>query len=241
MTNIRVALVTGGNKGIGKEIARQLGGHGYTVLVGSRDFDRGATAARELAADGVDARALQLDVTDQGSVDAAAKTIERDFGRLDLLVNNAGIAIDWGRRPGEVPVDMLRRTYETNVFGAVTVTNAMLPLLRKASGARIVNVSSELGSLTMAAAPEVGFDVNLLAYASSKSALNSVTVTYARDLRAEGIAVNAVNPGYCATDLNDNRGRLSASQGASVAVAVATREGEFHTGQFHTEGGLLPW
>lgn len=242
MTNIRLALVTGANKGIGKEIARQLGGHGYTVLVGSRDTDRGEAAVRELAAEGVDAHAIRLDVTDQSSADAAAKTIEQDFGRLDLLVNNAGIAVDFGQRPGEVPVDVLRRTYETNVFGVATVINAMLPLLRKASGPRIVNVSSELGSVTLASSPDSPFtEVNLLAYCSSKSALNSLTVSYARDLRAEGIAVDAINPGYCATDLNRHQGHLSAAQGAAVAVGVATREGEFRTGQFHTEGGLLPW
>src|SRR5439155_13933784 len=168
MTNTKIALVTGANKGIGKEIARQLAGLGMTVLVGARDPERGEKAAAELRADGTDVRFLRLDVTDDASVAAAAGAIHSTYGRLDVLVNNAGILIDRGTRPSEVPAETVRDTYETNVFGVVRTTHALLPLLRRAEAARIVNVSSALASLG-------GRDWGrwLLAYNSSKTALNA--------------------------------------------------------------------
>jgi NAD(P)-dependent dehydrogenase (short-subunit alcohol dehydrogenase family) len=236
----KVALVTGANKGIGKEIARQLVEAGVTVVLGTRDRERGTAAAAEIGASSV-----QLDVTDIESVAEAAKVVERDYGHLDILVNNAGVLLD-PLAPTEpvveLPVEVMRRTYETNVFGTVTVTNTFLPLLRKSESARIVNISSELGSITGAGAPDsAGAEFPLLAYNSSKATLNAVTVIYANELREAGVKVNAVDPGFCSTDINDHIGYLEPAQGAAVAVGVALAPDDGPTGVFHTEGGTLPW
>ena len=216
----RLALVTGANKGIGFAVAEGLLELGMTVFLGARDTSRGTAAVAALTARGLDARFVHLDVTDQTSVDAAADTITRDAGGLDILVNNAGTLVSPIRVPSETSVDELRRTYETNVFGVVAVTNAMLPLLRRSSAARIVNLTSDLGSLTLASAEEKF--PQLLAYNSSKTALNAVTVTYANELRSERILVNAVSPGSVATDQNGHAGVLTTEQGAKLPIRMAT-------------------
>ncbi|HZH97339.1 MAG TPA: SDR family oxidoreductase, partial [Fimbriimonadaceae bacterium] len=196
MQNKPVALVTGANKGIGKEIARQLGAQGLTVLVGARDLERGEEAAAELKASGANSHAVRLDVTDEASIAEAARRIEEEFGGLDVLVNNAAIAQD-SVPPSQLDMATLRRTFETNVFGVVAVTQAMLPMLRKSSAGRIVNLSSGLASLAQNSDPDWAFDsVNLLAYNSSKTALNAVTVQFAKELRDTPIKVNAADPGY---------------------------------------------
>jgi NAD(P)-dependent dehydrogenase (short-subunit alcohol dehydrogenase family) len=238
MTEAKVALVTGANKGIGYEIARRLGADGGTVvLVGARDPERGRTAAE--AINGVPVR---LDVTDEASVAAAAKWIEREYGRLDILVNNAGILLERGEQPSETDIDLVRRTFETNLFGVIAVTKAMLPLLRRAPAARIVNVSSGLGSLALCTTPgHQYYQYPMLAYNSSKTALNAVTVAYANELRDTGIKVNAADPGYCATDLNGYSGYRTAEQGANAAVWLATLDADGPTGQFHDEDGVVPW
>ncbi|TDC47491.1 SDR family NAD(P)-dependent oxidoreductase [Jiangella ureilytica] len=239
MNDTTIALVTGANKGIGKETARQLAALGHTVLLGSRDLERGRAAAREL--DG-DVRVLALDVTDDSSVAAAAAVVADQFGRLDVLVNNAGIALGWAV-PSATSLDDVRGTYAVNVFGLVAVTNAMLPLLRRSAAGRIVNVSSDLGSLTRQqdpASPYYG-QLPLVAYSSSKTAVNGITVAYAQELAAAGITVNAVNPGYCATDLNGHSGQLSAAEGARVVVRAAQVAADGPTGAFFTDGGTLPW
>ncbi len=238
----KVALVTGANKGLGREIARQLGALGMTVLVGARSETRGQQTTKDMRTEGIDARFLQLDVTNNIVIDAAAKSIDEEFGRLDVLVNNAGIMIEGQRPISEVTVEEVRRTYETNVFGVVAVIHAMLPLLRQAPAARIVNMTSELGSLTWLAdpnGPEVGPD--LLAYCSSKAALNAVTVLYANELQDTGIKVNAVSPGYCATDLNNHSGFRTVEQGAVIAVQLATVDENGPTGAFLNEDGAIPW
>lgn len=238
----RIALVTGATRGIGVEIARGLGAAGVTVLLGARDLDRGERWAQDLAADGVTAEAVQLDVTDDASVGAAAAWIDARFGRLDVLVNNAGIALDTLGPASATDVAVMRRTYETNVFGVVAVTNAMLPLLRRAPSARIVNVSSGLGSLTQTSGPDGAWSAYpLLAYASSKTAVNALTVQYANELRGTAITVNASDPGYCATDLNGHRGPRTPAQGAAVTVALALWGDGGPTGEFHDEAGPLPW
>ncbi|HEU5470405.1 MAG TPA: SDR family oxidoreductase [Actinophytocola sp.] len=240
MSTTKIALVTGANKGIGKEIARQLGRLGMTVLVAARDEGRGRAAAEELVAAGIDARPVPLDVTDPESVATAAKLVEREHGRMDLLVNNAGIVAD-GDREGAATVETFQRTYATNVVGVLTVTRAMLPLLRKASEPGVVNLSSELGSIATLSDPNGQWaGVRLYAYNSSKAALNMVTVMLANELRADGITVNAVSPGYCATDLNGHQGYRTPEQGAADAVRVATRP-DRATGGFHGEHGPLPW
>jgi NAD(P)-dependent dehydrogenase (short-subunit alcohol dehydrogenase family) len=244
-----VALVTGANKGVGCAIASRLAQLGLTVYVGGRDHERGHRAAAEITARGGDARFVALDVTDEASIAAAAERIDADTGRLDVLVNNAGISINPGVAPSETPVDDLRRTYETNVFGVVAVTNAMLPLLRRSSAARVVNVSSDLGSLHHATAkdnPWGGAPPLLLAYNSSKTALNAITIMYADELRDAGILVNTVSPGYVATDLNGHRGTLTPDQGARIPVLMATLGDDGPTGTFRAEDGtpngrIAPW
>lgn len=240
-TTSKIALVTGANKGIGKEIARQLGRLGMTVLVAARDEGRVRRATEELTAEGIDARSVLLDVADPESVDAAAKLVERDHGRLDVLVNNAAIVAD-GDWDGQATPETFRRTYATNVIGVMTVTRALLPLLRQGTEPQVVNVSSELGSLALLSAPNSAQAAYpLYAYNSSKAALNMVTVLFANELRADGIKVNAINPGYCATDMNNHQGTLTAAQGAAVAVRLATLPADGPTGEFHSENGPLPW
>ncbi|SDU49003.1 SDR family NAD(P)-dependent oxidoreductase [Jiangella alkaliphila] len=243
MNDTTIALVTGANKGIGKETARQLAAAGHTVVLGARDAGRGrAAAAEELTGLAGDVHVVELDVTDDASVAAAAKTVDGRFGRLDVLVNNAGIALGWAT-PSETSVDDVRGTYAVNVFGLVAVTNALLPLLRRSAAGRIVNVSSDLGSLTRQQDPASPFygQLPLVAYSSSKTAVNGVTVAYAQELAAAGIKVNAVNPGYCATDLNGHSGHLSAADGARVVVRAALVPADGPTGAFFTDGGTLPW
>lgn len=243
-----IALITGANKGIGFATARQLGERGWTVLVGARNEARGRQAAKELAAAGAAAKFVHLDVTEEQSAAQAATWIDAEYGRLDALVNNAGIG--GGRSaPSVTPVTAMRQVYETNVFGVVTVTNAMLPLLRKAPAARIVNVSSELGSITSAAHPaSPGPGWATLPYPSSKTALNMITVMYARELADTPIKVNAANPGYCATHLNGHRGYRTPEEGAEVSVHLATLPGDGPSGVLwgHHPGadgeyGVLPW
>jgi NAD(P)-dependent dehydrogenase (short-subunit alcohol dehydrogenase family) len=246
------ALITGANKGIGYQTARLLGGRGMTVLAGARDAARGQEAERALRADGADARFVHLDVTDEASVAAAAKLVEAEYGALDILVNNAGIARGDGTgKPSQTTVATLREVYETNVFGVVAVTNALLPLLLAAPAGRIVNVSSELGSITAVTDP--GGPMAAMAsvpYPSSKTALNMVTAMYAKELRDTPVKVNAANPGYCATDLNGSSGFRTAVQGAEVSVHLATLPADGPSGVlwgylWTADGtgsyGILPW
>ena len=248
-----IALITGANKGIGFATAKLLAARGFTVIVGSRDEDRGKQAEHELREAGADARAVQLDVTDSSSVRRAADWIDAEFGRLDALVNNAGIARGDGTgKPSETTVDTLRTVYETNVFGVATVTNAMLPLLLRANpAARIVNVSSEVGSIGSMTDPNSPlWPFTSVPYPSSKTALNMLTAMYAKELRDTGIKVNAANPGYCATDLNGRRGFRTPEQGAEVSVHLATLPaggptgvlwGYLWTADGSESYGVLPW
>ncbi|WP_200211285.1 SDR family oxidoreductase [Micromonospora coerulea] len=245
-----IALITGANKGIGLATVRQLGARGWTVLVGARDAARGREAERTLREGGADARFVPLDVTDEESVAAAAKLVETEYGHLDVLVNNAGIVrADGSAMPSETTLATLREVYETNVFGVVAVTNAFLPLLRNAPAARIVNVSSEVGSIAVMTDPQGAlFELTSVPYPSSKAALNMVTAMYAKELRDTPIKVNAANPGYCATDLNHNSGFRTPDQGAEVSVHLATLPADGPSGllwgfQMDAGGGygVLPW
>jgi NAD(P)-dependent dehydrogenase (short-subunit alcohol dehydrogenase family) len=238
----KIALVTGANKGIGKEIARQLGAKGVFVLLGARDRTRGEQAEADLRGQGVSVQFIPLDVTDQQSVDQAAARLAQQYGRLDILVNNAGIALDWVP-PSELDPEILKKTYETNVFGAFRVTKAMLPLLKKSKAGRIVNMSSALGSLTLAAASDGPFSgMNyLMAYCSSKSALNAMTLALAKDLNNAGIKVNAAIPGYVATDMNDNKGVRTVEQGAATPVRLALLPDDGPTGGCFSDEGVVPW
>jgi NAD(P)-dependent dehydrogenase (short-subunit alcohol dehydrogenase family) len=222
----KVALITGANKGIGFQTARQLGTQGMTVLAAARDEERGRHAEHALRQAGIDAHFVQLDVTDATSIQRAAEWIDAEYGHLDILVNNAGTASPARRGcpPSQTSLADMRAVYEINVFGAVAVTNAMLPLLRRAPAARIVNVSSEVGSLTSQTDPASPLRQMPASaqYPSSKAALNMLTAMYAKELAGTPIKVNAANPGYTATDFNDHRGFRTATQGAEPSVHLAT-------------------
>ena len=237
----KIALITGANKGIGKEIARQLGAGGFTVLIGARDETRGQDAAQELQSAGIDAQFVPLSVTDAASIENAARWVEEKFGALDVLVNNAAIAKDTGA-PSSTSLELLRETYETNVFAPVAIIDAFLPLLKKSDAGRIVNLSSGLGSLTQHSDPNWEFyAVKPLAYDTSKTALNAVTVHFAYELKDTPIKVNAADPGFTATDLNGHSGYRTVEQGATAAVRLATLPADGPTGQFFDEDGPVAW
>ena len=244
-----VALVTGANKGIGLQIAKDLATQGFTVLVGSRNIKNGEAAAQSV---GADARALQLDVTDQASITAAAERIRKELGRLDVLVNNAGIShagkpgkslaeIVKSSRPSVAHLDEVRAIFETNVFGVIAVTQAMLPLLREAPAARIVNVSSSTGSLTLNSDPANPRRAMFGAYSWSKTALNAITIAFASELESAGIKVNAACPGFTATDLNNFEGTRTVQQAAREPVRLALLDATGPTSTYSSEDGPVPW
>lgn len=239
----KVALVTGANKGIGLQIARDLGTRGYTVLIGARDETRGNEAASKLRDEGLDARFVKLEVSDQATIDAAAAHVETEFGKLDALVNNAAIAID-SAPASEADIDTFRRTFETNVFGPFAVIKAFLPLVKKAEAGRIVNMSSGLGSLAQTGDPNWAFAAAATgypAYNTSKTAINALTVQFANELRGTPVKINAADPGYVATDLNNNSGYRTVEQGATAAVRLATLDADGPSGGYFDEDGPLPW
>ncbi len=236
--NGKIALITGANKGIGFEVARQLADKGYTVLLGARDRQRGEGAAAKITG----AVAVALDVDSAQSVTAAAREIEQNYGCLDVLVNNAGIGDDTDGLPGVAKLEAVRRTFETNFFGALTVTQAMVPLLRKSAAARIVNVSSTLGSITFQADPNNPFAAfRSIGYAGSKAALNMLTVNLAAELRDNGAKVNSACPGYVATDINNHSGPRTVEQGAAIIVHLATLDADGPTGGFFDDNGSIAW
>jgi NAD(P)-dependent dehydrogenase (short-subunit alcohol dehydrogenase family) len=237
----KVALITGANKGIGFETARQLGRLGITVLLGARDAKRGQHATEILRGEGLEARLVVLDVTDQSTIDAAAVQIEREFGRLDILVNNAGVFVE--KQPASrCQLENLRRTFETNFFGAFAVTKAFLPLLRKSEAGRIVNLASDLASLGNTSDPQWAlYEHVYFAYASSKVAINAMTVALAKDLRDTPIKVNSADPGFTATDMNGHTGPKKPEQAALVPVRLATLPPDGPTGGYFDENGPVPW
>ncbi|TQM77795.1 short-subunit dehydrogenase [Saccharothrix saharensis] len=238
VNDTKIALVTGANKGIGYAIARGLGAIGFVVGVGARDGVRREEAVERLRAEGVDAFGVALDVTSDESVAAAAGAVERTVGRLDVLVNNAGIAgrIEGGAQdPTTLDLDVLRTVLDTNVIGVVRVTNAMLPMLLRAQSPRIVNMSSNMGSLALRTGPVMA------AYAPSKSMLNSVTVQYARRLADTAVIVNAACPGYVATDFTGFAGSRAPEQGAAIAIRLATLPDDGPRGGFFDDAGVVPW
>ncbi|MGW6930187.1 SDR family oxidoreductase [Lentzea sp. NPDC054927] len=239
MSEQTIALVTGANKGIGYEIAAGLGALGMSVGVGARDPQRGEEAAAKLRANGADAFFVPLDVTDDESVSAAAALFEERFGRLDVLVNNAGIAGAWPALPSVVTPENLREVVETNVIGVVRVTNALLPLLGRSASPRIVNQSSHLASLTLQTTPGVEFGEVNGSYTPSKTFLNAITVQYAKELT--NIKINGVCPGYVATDLNRFQGTGTPADGAKIAVKLATLPDDGPTGGLFDDAGPVPW
>jgi NAD(P)-dependent dehydrogenase (short-subunit alcohol dehydrogenase family) len=243
MSEPTVALVTGANKGIGYEIAAGLGALGFRVGVGARDDARRQAAVDTLRAAGVDAFGVPLDVTEDASVANAAALVEEQAGRLDVLVNNAGVTGGAPQRPTSVDPAIVRTAVETNVIGTIRVTNALLPLLRRSPSPRIVNMSSGVGSLTRQseATDESTIGPISAAYSPSKTFLNAITVAYARELRGTNILINAACPGYCATDLNGFRGVRTPQQGAAIAIRLATLPDGGPTGGFFEDAGVVPW
>lgn len=235
----KIALVTGANKGIGYETARQLLALGYTVLVGARDPEKGRAACDSL---GEGTHFIQIDMSANNSYAVVAEQIEKQFGVLDVLVNNAGIGVDWGVPPSQVTIDQLRETYETNVFGAIALTHTILPLLKKSEAGRIVNLTSNIGSLTnQSSSGELKDYVGALAYCSSKAALNMFTVLLAKELRNTNMKVNSAHPGWVQTDMGGEQAPMKIEDGAKTSVFLATLPPDGPTGKFFHMENELPW
>ncbi|MBP2324548.1 NAD(P)-dependent dehydrogenase (short-subunit alcohol dehydrogenase family) [Kibdelosporangium banguiense] len=238
MSENKIALITGANKGIGYETAAQLAALGMTVVIGARDTQR-----REEAAKALRVQSVALDVTDPASAQSAAEQVEERFGRLDVLVNNAGITGGSYDPPSKIDLDIVRQVFETNYFGVIAVTNAMLPLLLRSPAPRIVNMSSTVGSLasmTDAESPLAAMPASAT-YPVSKTALNALTVQYAKEFAKDGILINAACPGYCDTDLTNHAGFRTAAQGAAIAVKLATLGADGPTGEFFDDNGRVAW
>jgi NAD(P)-dependent dehydrogenase (short-subunit alcohol dehydrogenase family) len=246
----KIALITGANKGIGLETARQLGKLGATVLVGARDLAKGEQAAEVLRGVGIDARAIKLDVVNEADRAAAAKTIEQEFGRLDILINNAGVMLDsrdggdgWpANQTSTTPLHVLRETFETNFFAVVALTQTLLPLLRKSEAGRIVNLSSILASLTLHATPGSPiYEAKTFAYDASKAALNSFTIHLAHELKETKIKVNSAHPGWVKTEMGGEGAQMEIVDGAKTSVQLATLGEDGPTGGYFHMGEPLPW
>jgi NAD(P)-dependent dehydrogenase (short-subunit alcohol dehydrogenase family) len=238
----KIALVTGANKGIGFEVARQIAASGCIVLLGARNEALGEEAAGRLRREGGDVRYLAIDLTDPATIAAAANRIEAEFGRLDILVNKAGIIVPGDGAPAAASLDAIERTLRVNFIGSAAVTQAMLSLLRKAAAARIVNVSSGLGSLTQNGDPAYpSAAVKFLGYSASKAALNMLTVQLAYELRDTAIKVNSADPGYTATDLNGHLGTQTIPEGAAETIRLALLPGDAPTGTYSDNKGIVPW
>ena len=240
MNTKKIALITGANKGIGLETARQLAAQGMHVLLGAREAANGEAAAKKI---GGDVEPLTIDVTNLESIRAAVRTVEERFGRLDVLINNAGVMLDdHGKKTSEQSLDVWRKTIETNLFGVIAVTQAFLPLLRKSDSGRIVNLSSILGSNTLHLDPASPiYGNNTVAYDVSKSALNAWTVHLAHELKETSIKVNAAHPGWVKTDMGGAEAPLEVGEGARTSVALAMLGDDGPTGAFVHQGQELPW
>jgi NAD(P)-dependent dehydrogenase (short-subunit alcohol dehydrogenase family) len=240
----KTALITGANKGIGLETARQLGKQNITVLLGARDSRKGKTAVEGLRKDGIDAHPIVIDVSDLESIKKAAVQVERDFGRLDILVNNAGVMTDEREKTvSEQSLATWRETFNTNVFGLIATTDAFLPLLRKSDAGRIVNLSSILGSIEFHAKPgsPIYESKNTPAYNVSKSAVNAYTVQLAYDLKDTKVKVNAAHPGWVKTEMGGEGEMMEIEDGAKTSVALATLGADGPNGTFVHMGKPLPW
>lgn len=241
ITNKKIALVTGANKGLGFATARLLGEADHFVLVGARDEERGREAEHKLKNQLISAKFVLLDVTNGEHIGNAVAMISQEFGRLDVLVNNAGIGIQRGP-PGTTDIGDLRETLETNFFGPFAVTKALLPLLRNAPAGRVVNISTSLASMFSLQDPQWHmFDIDSTAYSISKIALNSLTALFAKELRDTEVKVNSVDPGYVITDLTGNKGLKTPEEAAMLLVKYATLGADGPTGGFFDENGSKPW
>ncbi|HEY2040286.1 MAG TPA: SDR family oxidoreductase [Edaphobacter sp.] len=243
-TEKKVALISGANKGIGLETARQLGKKGITVLLGARDLAKGQAAVDQLKKEGIDARAVKLDVVNPADVKAVAELIGKEFGKLDILVNNAGVMTEaiGGNTTTTVSEKTLRETFETNFFSVISVTHALLPLLKKSDAGRIVNVSSILGSLGLHATEGSPiYEAKAFAYDASKTALNAYTVHLAHELKGTKIKVNSAHPGWVKTDMGTDAAPMEIVDGAKTEVDLATLGVDGPTGGFFHMGESISW
>jgi NAD(P)-dependent dehydrogenase (short-subunit alcohol dehydrogenase family) len=232
--NGRVALVSGGNRGIGRDVVRQLAERGITVVLGSRDLERGENVAAELEAKGLPILAKQLDVRDEPSVDRVARELEEEFGRLDILVNNAGITDPWRGTAEDADFDAVKDVLETNLFGAWRLAKAVIPLMRRNRYGRIVNLSSGMGQLSDMGGHSPG-------YRMSKTGLNALTRMLASELAGENILVNSVCPGWVRTDMGGSGARRSVEEGADTPVWLATLPDGGPSGGFFRDRERIPW
>lgn len=245
-TTNTIALITGANKGLGFGIARELGKQGITVLIAARDKKKGREAIDKLQSEGIEAHFIQLDVSDRSTIESASKAIAEQFGKLDILVNNAGVNLEFSAgipKPSQVSLDVLRKTFEINFFGVVAVTQAMLPLIYKSDAGRIVNISSDMASLSLHQDPNFKFyDYKQLAYDSSKTAVNAFTIHLAHELKDTKIKVNSAHPGWVKTDMGTNAGELTIDEGAATPVWLATLPEDGSTGGYFDEHRQpMPW
>lgn len=237
----KVALITGANKGIGFEVARQMAKAGWTVLAAARNEELGRQAVAKLQSEGLDVQFIHIDLDASKTAVIAAETIRNQFGKLDLLINNAAVASQGDGPPSKVDIEAVKKTMQTNFVGTVAVTQAMIPLLQVAGKAQIINVSSELGCISQQTNPNWKYaPVKVLAYCASKAALNMLSVQLAYEFRDGSIAVNSVNPGYTATDLNGHSGPQTVEEGSAEIVRVALLDPPL-TGKFLETGGEIPW
>jgi NAD(P)-dependent dehydrogenase (short-subunit alcohol dehydrogenase family) len=244
MSTPKIALISGANKGIGFETARQLGKQRVIVFLGARDLAKGQAAAEQLKKEGIDARAVKFDVVNAADVKAAAEKIEKEFGKLDILINNAGVMFEpiGGNNTSTISDDVIRKTFDTNFFSAISVTKAFLPLLKKSDAGRIVNVSSILGSLTLHATEGSPiYEAKALAYDASKAALNSFTIHLAHELKGTKIKVNSAHPGWVKTDMGTDAAPMDIVDGAKTEVELATLGPNGPTGGFFHMGEPISW
>ena len=241
----KIALITGANRGLGLEAARQLAPLGYTVILGARDLAKGEAAATELRESGLDAHAIQLEVSDEESVKAAAREVEEKFGHIDVLINNAGIAPEYPAgqlSPSKLSPALMRQIYDTNLFGAFAVLQAFVPLLEKSEAPRVVNVASEIGSLANISNPQWhAYAVNTLAYSSSKAALNVLTVAFSKEFSDSKWKINSACPGWVKTELGTQDAPGEVEDGARIYVSLATLPPDGPTGQFFNQAGPIAW
>jgi NAD(P)-dependent dehydrogenase (short-subunit alcohol dehydrogenase family) len=242
MSAERIALVTGEDKGIGLKVSRELALLGHTVLIGACSKARGTEVETKFTAEGLRAVFVPIDFTDHATIRAAADLIRERFGRLDVLINNAGIAQNNGAPPSQENMETLRKTFETNVSGTYAVLQTMLPLLRKSEAGRVVNMPSGFGSLNQNSDPNLEFaNMKSVALNAPKTALNTFTVQFAYELKDTPIKINSADPGFTATDLNDDRDAHTVDQAARIVVKLATLPESGPTGEFFDENGQVPW
>jgi NAD(P)-dependent dehydrogenase (short-subunit alcohol dehydrogenase family) len=236
----KIALVTGANKGLGLEISRQLAQQGFKVVMGVRNTIKGQVAVNRLWQAGLDVELQHLDVTDTESIETIRRYLDKTYGKLDILINNAGVCLDRGQQPSKVSLTVIRETLETNFISVIAITQVLLPLIRRSEAGRIVNMSSGRGSLTQHSDPECQY-AKTLAYNSSKTALNAFTVMLAAELEETAIKVNSADPDWCRTDMGTEAATHSVEEGADTPVWLATLPADGVTGGFFNSRNPVPW